>query len=254
MSVVTREQAAGLPGRLATCSYVPAPGPVDVYLKATAGYEALFAEISGDYFRRLETETGDTSAPTERTEYLHNKLETWKQAIDRFDTTVTDADFAAIRHLPEHDPRRVGYLTANTAMDTWLACRDKLLSAFLDWSLDLTGTVHVPEPPGPDPVVVADGHRVPDCVGWCDSDDICSTQIASVPMGEEGELCLEVAAYPGKKARASVFAFNVSSDEVHLRTDDPAALVKFADQLHQFAGRIEHAAHVLQQLHQREGE
>lgn len=251
MTVLTQAMAAGNPGRLAPYSYTLAPSPVDVYLKATAGYEARFNGLSGDSLRRLETAKG-TDAPQNRAEYLHDTLENWKKAIDRFDETVTDADFARVRHLPQDDARLVAYLTASTGMDTWLRCREALHAAFLDWALDLTGTVEVPEPKGPDPVDVADGHRVPGCTGWCEQDDVCSSELASMPIGENGQLCIEVAAYPGEKPRVSLFAFNVSADEVHLRTPDPAEIRRKADELYRFAGQLEGAAHVLEQLHKRE--
>lgn len=252
MTVLTQAMAAGIPGRLAPYSYVLAPTPVDVYLKSTAGFEARFNGLSGDSLRRLETDTKDTDAPASRAEYLHDTLTSWKQAIDRFDETVTGREFAAIRNLPDDDARRVGYLAASSAMDTWLACRERLHAAFLDWSLDLTGTVEVPEPAGPEPVVVADGHRVPDCTGYCAQDDVCSASVAEVALGENGQLCVEIAAYPGEKPRAAVFAFNVSADEVHLRTSDPAEIRRKADELYRFAGQVDRAAYVLDQIQKRE--
>ncbi|MGW0647858.1 hypothetical protein ACWD4T_03480 [Streptomyces umbrinus] len=251
MSVLTRAMAAGIPGRLAPYSYVIAATPVDVYLKTTAGFEGRFNGLSGDSLRRLEIAKG-TDAPQRRAEYLNYTLEVWTEAINQFDTNVTDADFARIRHLPEDDPRRTGYLTANTAMDTWLACRERLHAAFLDWSLDLTGTVEIPEPAGPEPVVVAEGHRVPDCTGYCTQDDVCSASVAEVALGENGQLCVEIAAYPGEKPRVAVFAFNVSADEVHLRTTDPAEIRRKADELYRFAGQVDRAAYVLEQLQKRE--
>lgn len=252
MTVLTNAVAAGIPGRLAPYRYEIAPSPVDVYLDATAGIEALFAEISGDYYRDLETRTRNTDAPRERTEYLLGKLDVWKKAIDRFDDTVTGADFAKIRHLPDTDSRRIGYLAANTAIDRWLACREKLHAAFIDWSLDLTGTVEIPDPPGPDPVEVEDGHRVPDCTGHCAQDETCSAELADLGNDTDGHLVAEIYAEPGKPVQAVVFTFDLRNDTTLLRTDDPAELRRKADEFYQFAGGIERAAYVLDQLKKQE--
>ncbi|MER7963576.1 hypothetical protein [Streptomyces ardesiacus] len=252
MTVLTNAVAASIPGRLAPYRYDIAPSPVDVYLDATAGIEALFTEISGDYFRNLETRTRNTDAPRERTEYLLGKLDVWKKAIDRFDDTVTGADFAKIRHLPDTDSRRIGYLAANTAIDRWLACRKKLHAAFIDWSFDLTGTVDVPEPAGPAPVIVAEGHRVPGCTGHCAADGCCSAELGSINVDETAELVIELYADEGDQPTGVVYTFDAHHDGTLLRTSNPAELRRKADEFYQFAGRIDQAAYVLDQLQKRE--
>jgi hypothetical protein len=138
-------------------------------------------------------------------------------------------------------------------MDAWLAARDRLHVAWMDWSLDLTGTVEIADPPGPDPVEVEDGHRVPDCTGWCAQDDVCAVELADLGADDDNHLVVEVYAEPDEPVKAVVFTFGYTSDATLLRTTDPAELRRKADDFHQFASRINHAAYVLEQLHKQEG-
>jgi hypothetical protein len=245
--------AAGIPGRLAPYRYETRPSAVDVFHRATAGYIRKFEELSGHFLRQLEIRTGSTDEPRDLVEDLYNVLHgPYREAIERFENTVTDADYLAVAGLPADDPRLTAYVAAFSAMDTWLACEKRLHAAWMDWSLDLTGTVEIPEQPGPDPVVPDDGHRVPDCTGHCAQDEVCSVELADLGAGEDGRLVVEVYAEPGEPVKAVVFAFNVASDATLLRTTDPAELRTKADELHQLASRVNHAAYVLDQLQKRE--
>ncbi|RPE44129.1 hypothetical protein EDD90_7359 [Streptomyces sp. Ag109_O5-1] len=251
MTVLTQATAAGIPGRLAPYRFTHRVDTVSLYLLETAGYAARFDGLTGDSLRQLET-AQDPEAVQNHAESLYGTLESWKKAIDRFDTTVTSADFDRIRHLPDTDPRRVGYLTANTAIDRWLACREQLHAAFLDWALDLTGTVEVPEPPGPEPVIPDEGHRVPDCTGYCVEDDVCAVEVGDLGTDDGGHLVVEVYAEPGEPVKAVLFTYDLSSDATLLRTSDPAEVRRKADELYRFAGQVDRAAHVLDQLQKRE--
>ncbi|MEU9285995.1 hypothetical protein AB0D57_15025 [Streptomyces sp. NPDC048275] len=254
MTVLTNAVAAGIPGRLATYRYTHRVDVVSLYLMETAGYEARFAGLTGDSLRQLETDTRNTDAPHDHVEYLNDTLTAWKGAIDAFDQAVTAADFEAIAHLPWDHPRTLGYCKASSAMDTWHACREAMHTAFLDWSLDLTGTVSIDEPSGPAPVIVADAHRVPDCTGYCVQDKVCATELADLPLDDDGHLVVELYAEPDELARVVVFAFGLSADFTALRTSDPAELSRTADKFYRFAGRIEHAAYVLDEIQQREAD
>jgi len=253
VTVLTLAQAAGIPGRLAPYRYVPAPSPVEVYNRATAGYAKKY-EVSGHSLRRLEIESGSTDEPRDHVEDLYNLLHgPWKQAIARFDATVTAADYQAVAGLPWDDPRSIAFRNASSAMDTWLACEKRLHEAWMDWSLDLTGTVEVLDLPGPDPVVVEEGHRVPDCTGFCAQDDVCAAELADLGTDEDGRLVVEVYAEPDEPVKAVVFTFDLKSDTTVLRTADPDELRRKADEFHQFASRMNHAAYVLDQLQKQEG-
>lgn len=253
MTVLTQAMAAGIPGRLAPYRYENRPSAVDIYHRATSGYVAKFDDLSGHFLRQMEIRTGNTDAPREHVEDLHNVLHgPWKWAIERFDNTVTDADYLAVAGLPADDPRLVAYLAASSAMDTWLACEKRLHEAWMDWSLDLTGTVEIPEQPDPEPVIPDEGHRVPDCSGHCAQDDVCAVELADLGTGENGRLVVEVYAEPGEPVKAVVFTFGVAADATLLRTNDPTELRSKADELHQLASRVNHAAYVLDQLQKRE--
>ncbi|MFF7949392.1 hypothetical protein [Streptomyces griseorubiginosus] len=253
MTVLTQAMAAGTPGRLAPYSYQPRPSAAAIYHRAVSGYAAKF-DINGRSLRQLEIREGSTDAPRDHVEDLHNLLHgPWRAAIERFDNTVTDADYRAVADLPDTHPRHVAYLDASSAMDTWLACEKRLHEAWMDWSLDLTGTVDIPEPPGPEPVVVEDGHRVPDCTGYCAQDEVCAVELADLGSDKDDQhLVVEVYAEPDEPVKAVVFTFGLASDATLLRTTDPAELQRKADELHQFASRINHAAYVLDQLQKRE--
>ncbi|MFD5050845.1 hypothetical protein ACFWMH_10440 [Streptomyces tendae] len=253
MTVLTNAVAAGIPGRLAPYRYATLPAAVDTYLKTTAGYEARFDNLSGHSLRRLEIRTGNTDEPRDLVEELHTVLHgPWKWAIDRFDDTVTPADFEAVAHLPWDHPHTIAYRKASSAMDTWHACKTRLYEAWMDWSLDLTGTVEIPDPPGPDPVEVEDGHRVPDCTGHCAQDETCSAELADLGNDTDGHLVAEIYAEPGKPVQAVVFTFDLRNDTTLLRTDDPAKLRAQADRFHEFASRISYGAYILDQLKKRE--
>lgn len=252
MTVLTNAVAAGTPGRLAPYRYTPYSIAVFLYHLETAGFEARFNGLTGDSLRQLEVDTRDTSAPSSHAEYLHDTLTAWKGAIEDFDRSVTDADYRAVAGLPWDHPRTIAYRSASSAMDTWHACREKLHAAFIDWSLDLTGTIDVPEPAGLDPVVVADGHRVPDCTGHCAADGCCSAEIGSINVDHAGELVVELYADEGDQPTGVVYTFDADHDGTLLRTTNPAELRRKADEFYRFAGRIEQAAHVLDQLQQRE--
>ncbi|MFJ6293237.1 hypothetical protein ACIQJX_07735 [Streptomyces griseoviridis] len=253
MTVLTRAMAAGTPGRLAPYSHTTRTDAVSRYLLETAGYQARFDGLTGHSLRRLEIRTGNTDAPRDLVETLHAVLHgPWKWAIDRFEENVTGADFTAVAHLPWDHPRTIAYRKASSSMDTWHACKESLHEAWMDWSLDLTGTVEIPDPPGPDPVEVENGHRVPDCTGYCIQDGVCTTEVADLGDDTSGHLVTEVYAAPGEPVKAVVFAFDFASDATLLRTDDPAKLQKTGDLFHQFASRISYAAHILEQLQQKE--
>ncbi|MFD5111472.1 hypothetical protein ACFWNG_04005 [Streptomyces sp. NPDC058391] len=225
--------------------------PAEVYVKATAGYAARFWGLTGDTLRAIEEREDSTAADDHVGNALLPLLADWKQHLARFEATVTDADEKAVRGLPEGDPRMVAWRTANTGMDAYLKAREALHAAYVDWSFDLTGTVEIPEAPRPEPVVVGDGCRVPDCEGWGHRDDDeseCSTVLAEMPLGNGGSLNVDLVALGDEKPYVAVFSFNVQSDETHTRTSDPAELQRIADRFHAFAGQIDHAAYVLTQL------
>lgn len=126
--------------------------------------------------------------------------------------------------------------------------RQELNAAYVDWAFDLTGTVPAPDHPLPPPVVPDEGHRVPDCTGFCVQDDVCAVVVADLEMVGGGQLVAEVYAEPGEPVKAVVFTYDLNSDATLLRSADPAELRRKADEFYRFAGRIEHAAYVLEQL------
>lgn len=253
MSILTQAMAAGTPGRLAPYSYTTRVDAVSLYLLETAGYEARFDGLSGDSLRQLETDTQNTDAPHERVHYLHDTLTAWKGAIDAFDQTATDADYQAVANLPWDHPRTVAYRTASSAMDTWHACRETLHTAFMDWSFDLTGTVPVDwEPPATEPVAVPDGHRVPDCTGYCVQDQVCAVELADMPADGDGHLVVELYAEPDQPATVVAFTFDLKADTTLLRTSDSTQVKALADKFYRLGNDLTRAAHILQQLQERE--
>ncbi|MEV7427030.1 hypothetical protein [Streptomyces sp. NPDC091212] len=232
---------------------VVAPGPVEVYVKATAGYAARFEGLTGDTLRAIEESEreGTTAADDHVRCVLLPLLANWKRHLDRFEATVTDADEQAVQGLPETDPRRIAWRTANTGVDAYLKAREATRAAYVDWSFDLTGTVDIPESPQPAPVVIEPGCRVPNCEGRGHRDDDeteCSTVLAEMPLGEGGSLNADLVALGDEKPYVAVFSFEIQSNETHTRTSDPAELHRLADRFYGFAGQLDAAAHVLTQL------
>lgn len=254
MTVLTHAMVAGLPGFLAPYRYTTRIDAVSLYLMETAGYEARFHDLTGDSLRQIETGTGDTDAPHRHVEYLNDTLTAWKGAIDAFDTAVTVADYEAVAHLPWNHPRTAAYHKASSAMDRWHACREAMHTAFMDWSFDLTGTVPVEYDPEPEPVVVPDGHRVPDCTGHCAQDEVCATELADLATEEDGHLVVELYAEPDQPAQVVVFTFDLKTDATILRTDDPAKLQALADKFFKLGNDLIGAAHTLDQIRRQEAQ
>jgi hypothetical protein len=83
-------------------------------------------------------------------------------------------------------------------------------------------------------------------------DDVCASEMADLPVAEGGHLVAELYAEQGEQPKVVVFAFNAAADATLLRTSDPAELRRKADEFHRFANRLDHAAHVLDQIQQQE--
>ncbi|MFG3586580.1 hypothetical protein [Streptomyces sp. NPDC047990] len=223
MTVLTHEQAAGTPGRLASYRFTH-----------RVDFPARFASHSSDALFELEygpDGTGtDCDAPQQYTEKQLVDLATWRRLL----VSGARTDAAAYR----------------TALDTVREAWMQYSFRYIDGP-DLPYPFDLPET-RPESVIVEDGHRVPDCEGWCQRGDACSTAVAEHTVDGHGRLICELYAAPGEPTKAVVFTHDLKADATLLRTSDPAALQTLASEFYRFAGRIEHAAYVLGQIQQQE--
>lgn len=215
--------------------------PVEVYLKATAGYAARFEGLTGDALRATESVHG-TDAPGDRVIPLLAILDDWKQHLDRFDATVTDADEKAVQGLPEDDPRRIVWRAASTGMDAFLKAQAAVHGAYVDWSFDLTGTVEIDEGPRPVAPVIPDGCRIPGCDGHWHYDDTCVAELGELPFDEGSSLPIELAAPEGKPVHIVAFAFEPTAMNLRAQITTRSDAAAFAKALRDAADAVDEAA------------
>ncbi|MFK4797822.1 hypothetical protein ACI3K5_03900 [Streptomyces sp. MPA0124] len=224
MTVLTNAVAAGIPGRLAPYRHTPR---IDI---------ARFRGLTSDVLFALEYgpdgEGGDTDAPQEYIEQLLVILADWRQRL--LDGTRSDAGT---------------YQAAlNTTREAWLQYSFRWDGGpDLPYPFDLATTV-------PNPVVVQDGHRVPDCDGWCQRGDMCSTPVTEQALPGGGRIITELYADEGQPVTAVVFTDDLAAHAALLRTTDPAQLEALADRFHALGNDLIHAAHVLTETQKREAE
>lgn len=220
---------------------VAAPAPAEVYVKATAGYAARFEGLTGDSLRALETIHG-SEAPTDHINPLLDTLADWRQHLDRFEATVTDADEKTVEGLPEDDPRRITWRAASTGMDAFLKAQAAVHGAYVDWSFDLTGTVEINDGPLPAAPVIPEGCRIPGCDGHWHYDDACVAELGELPFDEGSSLPIELASPEGKPAHIVAFAFEPRSMNLRRQMNTQADAVAFAKALRDAADAVDEAA------------
>ncbi|MFH9768489.1 hypothetical protein ACH4N4_19330 [Streptomyces microflavus] len=217
------------------------PAPAEVYVKATAGYAARFEGLTGDSLRALETIHG-SEAPTDRITPLLDTLAAWKQHLDRFEATVTDADEKTVEGLPEDDPRRVAWRAASTGMDAFLKAQAAVHGAYVDWSFDLTGTVEINDGPLPTAPVIADGCRIPGCDQHWHSDGLCVAQLGELPFDEGSSVPIELTSPEDEAPYIVAYAFDPVALNMRRQMNTQADAVAFAKALRDAADAVDEAA------------
>lgn len=218
-----------------------APAPAEVYVKATAGYAARFEGLTGDSLRALETIHG-SEAPTDRIAPLLDTLAAWRQHLDRFEVTVTDADEKAVEGLPEDNPRRVAWRAASTGMDAFLKAQAAVHGAYVDWSFDLTGTVEIDDGPLPTAPVIADGCRIPSCDGHWHYDGLCVAQLGELPFDEGSSVPIELTSPEDEPPYIVAYAFDPVAMNMRRQMNTRADAVAFAKALRDAADAVDEAA------------
>ncbi|MFI9059824.1 hypothetical protein ACIGXQ_35700 [Streptomyces anulatus] len=219
---------------------VVAPSPAEVYVKATAGYAARFEGLTGDSLRALETLHG-SEAPTDHINPLLGTLADWKQHLDRFEATVTDADENAVEGLPENDPRRITWRAASTGMDAFLKAQAAVHGAYVDWSFDLTGTVEIDWTPPAAPVI-PEGCRIPGCDQHWHSDGLCVAQLGELPFDEGSSVPIELTSPEDESPYIVAYAFDPVAMNMRRQMNTQAGAVAFAKALRDAADAVDEAA------------
>ncbi|MEU2800264.1 hypothetical protein [Streptomyces sp. NPDC007117] len=220
---------------------VAAPAPAEVYVNATAGYAARFEGLTGDSLRALETAHG-SEAPTDHIAPLLDTLADWKQALDRFEATVTDADEKAVEGLPEGDPRRVAWRAASTGMDAFLKAQAAVHGAYVDWSFDLTGTVEIDDGPLPAAPVIPEGCRIPGCDQHWHYDGLCVATLGELRFDEGSSLPIELTSPDDAAPYIVAYAFDPVAMNMRLQMNTQADAVAFAKALRDAADAVDDAA------------
>ncbi|WP_329220337.1 hypothetical protein [Streptomyces microflavus] len=219
---------------------VAAPAPAEVYVKATAGYAARFEGLTGDSLRALENEQ-DTDAVNDHINPLLDTLYDWKQALDRFEATVTDADERAVEGLPEDDPRRITWRAASTGMDAFLKAQAAVHGAYVDWSFDLTGSVEIDWTPPAAPVI-PDGCRIPGCDQHWHSDGLCVATLGELPFDEGSSVPIELTSPEDEAPYIVAYAFDPVALNMRRQMNTQAEAVAFAKALRDAADAVDEAA------------
>lgn len=220
---------------------VAVDGPVEVYVKATAGYAARFEGLTGDALRRVE-EQRDTSAVSDHMQGLLNVLADWKRHVDRFEATVTEADEQRLAALSWDDPRVTAWRTASGGMGAYLQARSAANAAYVDWSFDLTGSPDLDAEPVPaEPEPAADCGMV-GCDGFFHDQGTHVAPLGELKLTGEGGISVELVGYEGGEQHVTVYSFDLPMDATHLRSSDPAELHALADRFHAFGDAVDTGA------------
>ncbi|MGW6287841.1 hypothetical protein [Streptomyces sp. NPDC055107] len=220
---------------------VAEPAPAEVYVTATAGYAARFEGLTGDSLRALETVHG-SEAPTDHINPLLATLADWKQHLDRFEATATEAHEKAVEGLPEDDPRRSAWRAANTGMDAFLKAQAAVHGAYVDWSFDLTGTVEINDGPLPAAPVIADGCRIPGCDQHWHSDGLCVATLGELPFDEGSSVPIELTSPEDEAPYIVAYAFDPVALNMRRQMNTQGDAVAFAKALRDAADAVDEAA------------